>query len=155
MRWAELMATNPEFATAIRVCLTGHRHCVLATLRPDGSPRVNGIEPWFSSEDLFLGMMPGSRKAADLDRDGRFALHSAPVDEDLQDPDARLRGEAIRVTDAAEIRAFAASLPHSGDEEMDLFRADLTGAVLVRVMGDQLVFDSWTPDQGLRRTARS
>jgi hypothetical protein len=155
MRWAELEDAHPEFAAELRHRLTSHRHCVLATLRRDGSLRVSGIEAWFWHGDLLLGMMPCSRKAADLDHDGRFALHSAPLDTDLQDPDARLRGQAHRVTNEDEIRAFATSIGHADDESMDLFRAELTGAVLVRVVGDRLVLDSWTPDRGLRQTART
>ena len=67
---------------------------MLATLRRDGSPRISGIEVTFADGQLWLGMMPDSRKALDLQRDPRFALHSAPLDADLKDGDAKISGRA-------------------------------------------------------------
>ena len=47
--------------------------------------------------------MSGARKAQDLQRDPRFALHSSTADETLGDGDARISGTAVEVTDPAEI----------------------------------------------------
>ena len=141
----------------VRARLTHHRHCIIATLRRDGAPRLSGIEVWFWEDDLMLAMMPDSRKAADLDRDARFELPSSPTDTDLRDPDARVGGTAARVADPATIDRFATSLlyPSSQVGGMDLFRADLLGALLARVEGDQLVLESWHPGRGVRRRSRT
>jgi hypothetical protein len=88
--------------------------------------------------------MPDSRKAADLRRDPRFALHAAPVDLDLVDGDAKLNGRAIEVTDPADVERFVVGLeqaPPPGG--VGLFRTGLTDASLTRVEGDWLVIDSW------------
>ena len=156
MRWGGLAAAEPEFAATVRARLTHHRHCIIATLRRDGAPRLSGIEAWFWEDDLMLGMMPDSRKAADLDRDARFELHSSPTDTNLQDPDARLWGTAQRVVDPATIERFAASLPYPSQQHelMDLFRADLQGALLARVEENRLVLESWRPGRSVRRHAR-
>lgn len=154
--WAELQTAHPAFAAELESSLTRHSHCVLGTIRADGTPRLSGIEAWFWQGDLMLGMMPASSKARDLDRNASFELHSAPLDKALRDPDARIWGRAHRVTDADEIAAFAASLPHadSGPVEMDLFRCRLTGAALTSVEGERLVVRSWRPGTVPRRLTR-
>jgi hypothetical protein len=154
--WAGFVREAPELAGTVRDRFTGHKHCLLATVRPDGSPRISGIEVWFWKDDAWLGMMPDSAKAADLDRDPRFELHSAPTDVDLQKPDARLHGMAERVEDAATIAGFVATLPGPGPRpyEMDLFRLDLTRVVLVGVAGEELVVDSWRPGADPKRQTR-
>ncbi len=154
--WSEVSSEAPELAREIQNRFRHHKHCLLATLRADGSPRVSGIEAWFWNGDLWLGMMPDSAKGADLDRDPRFELHSAPTDLELLEPDARVRGTAVRVTDPAVIDTFAAMLPDPSTppHEMALYRLDLTGAFLVRVRGDELVIDSWGPGTPARRRSR-
>lgn len=155
-RWAELADTAPGFAKTLRSRFENHKHCLIATLRSGGAPRISGIEAWFWEGDLMLGMMPGSRKADDLDRDGRYELHSAPTDLELAEPDARLWGTAAREIDLAAIARFAESLPYAGDSgPMALFRCSLAGAALIRVAGDELVIESWTPHGGVQRRART
>ena len=43
---------------------------------------MTGLEAEFRLGELWLGMMPGSRKALDLLRDPRFALHANPGPDD-------------------------------------------------------------------------
>src|SRR5215208_6427294 len=104
--WSEVEAAAPELAARARATLDAHKHKVLATLRRDGSPRLSGIEATIVDGELWLGMMPGSRKALDLRRDPRLALHSASVDPPSDDPsawpgDAKLSGRAVEVDDSA------------------------------------------------------
>ena len=99
-RRKEVTESAPEFAAAVQAVFDAHRHKTLATLRRDGSPRISGIKAEFTSDDLVLGMMPGSRRARDLQQDPRLALHSASVDPDDDDPsawpgDAKLSGLAV------------------------------------------------------------
>jgi hypothetical protein len=103
-RWDEVVRSAPEFAVAARALFDAHRHKTIAT-RTNGAPRISGIEATFKDGDLRLGMMPGSFKARDLQRDGRMALHSASVDPgDDEDPsawpgDAKVSGRAVEITD--------------------------------------------------------
>lgn len=78
--WQEVEQAAPEFAQRVRELFDAHRHKTIATLRADGSPRISGIETVFEDGELVFGSMPNARKAADLHRDPRFALHSATVD---------------------------------------------------------------------------
>jgi hypothetical protein len=156
--WEEFSAAAPELAGAVRAVLDAHKHKLLATLRKDGSPRISGIEASFADGELWLGMMPGSRKALDLRRDPRLALHSASVDPPEDDPagwagDAKLAGRAVEVDDPAVLRKLGA-----GDQagSAHLFRVELTEVVLTRVGDppDHLVIELWREGEGLRRMQR-
>ncbi len=97
--WSDVERAAPDLAAAVRARFEAHRHKVLATLRADGSPRLSGIETTFKDGELWLGMMPDSRKVQDLRRDPRLALHTPPADADLTEPDARISGRAVEATE--------------------------------------------------------
>jgi hypothetical protein len=107
--------------------------------------------------------MPSSRKALDLRRDPRLALHSASVDPP-DDPttwsgDAKLAGRAVEVDDPALLRRLAGAGEEAdgGDaERAHLFRVDITELVHTRVgdPADHLVIDLWREGQGLRQMRR-
>jgi hypothetical protein len=156
--WSEVEAAAPELAARVRVTMDAHKHKVLATLRRDGSPRVSGIEADFSDGELWLGMMPGSRKAMDLRRDPRLALHSASVDPTEEDPsawpgDAKVAGRAVEVDDPALVERLAGE----GGGGAHLFRVDLAEVVHTRVgePADHLVIEVWREGTGLRRLRRA
>jgi hypothetical protein len=141
--WDEFEQQAPELAAAVRTRLTASLHSVLGTLRADGAPRLTGLEVHFGEGELWLAMMPDSRKADDLRRDPRFAIHSAP-DVSMVDGDAKVGGRAVDVDDAATRDRFAATLPQElPPSGMALFRADLTDASLARVEADFMVIDIW------------
>jgi hypothetical protein len=157
--WSEVEAAAPELAARARATLDAHKHKVLATLRRDGSPRLSGIEATIVDGELWLGMMPGSRKALDLRRDPRLALHSASVDPPSDDPsawpgDAKLAGRAVEVDDPALLERLGAG---EGGGGAHLFRVDVTEVVHTRV-GEpayHLVIEVWDEGAGLRRLKRA
>src|SRR5215211_1407254 len=156
--WHDVRSAAPDLATRVQQRFEAHRHNLLATLRRDGSPRMTGIETTFAS-DLWLGMMPASLKARDLQRDPRLALHAAPIDLELADGDAKLSGCASEITDDAEKAAFVAALEAAGKEApppgpFHLFRVDVTEMSIVRVEGDHLVIDIWAEGAEPRRVER-
>src|SRR4051795_194302 len=104
--WAEVEAAAPELAERVKERFQATGLGLLATLRADGSPRISGIEPLFALGELWLGMMPGSRKALDLLNDGRFALHSATTDKQVTDGDAKVSGLAVLVEGEADMARF-------------------------------------------------
>ena len=113
--WSEVERAAPELAAAVRGRFDAHRHKVLGTLRADGSPRLSGIEVTFRDGEMWLGMMPGSRKASDLRADPRLAVHSATADPDLADGDARITGRAVEVTDPGAMAALIEGDDRQGD----------------------------------------
>jgi hypothetical protein len=154
--WAEFSNQAPELAARAQAVFDAHTNKLLATLRRDGSPRISGIEATFADGELWLGMMPGSRKALDLRRDPRLALHSASPDPD--DPaswpgDAKLSGRAVEVDDPARLAKLGA-----GEDagEAHLFRVEVTEVVHTRVgdPADHLVIELWQEGKGLRRLQR-
>jgi hypothetical protein len=156
--WSEIEAAAPELAGRARAVFDAHKHKLLATLRRDGSPRISGIEATIADGELWLGMMPGSRKALDLRRDPRLALHSAS-DDPPDDPttwagDAKLSGRAVEVDDPALLEKLGA-----GDQadSAHLFRVDITELVHTRVGDppDHLVIDLWREGAGLRQMRRT
>ena len=104
--WDEVVAEAPELAEAVRARLDAGVHKTLATLRADGSPRISGTEVTFVDGDLWFGSMWQSRKALDLQRDPRFALHSASADPPEWTGDAKLSGRREEVTDPARFEAL-------------------------------------------------
>jgi hypothetical protein len=156
--WDEVRRQAPELAAAAQGRFDAHRHKVLGTLRADGSPRLSGIEATFRDGELWLGMMPDSRKALDLRRDPRMALHSATVDPDLVEGDARVTGRAVEVTGAGVMEALV-----EGDARFEggapaghVFRVDVTEVMLISIgdPADHLVIDSWRDGRGVRRIER-
>ena len=116
-RWERIEAEEPEFAARAREHFDAGVHKTIATLRADGSPRISGIEASFLAGDLWFGSMPGARKAADLIRDPRFALHSASEDPPGWSGDAKLSGRAIEIGEGNERDRYLAA--RAGDSEPD------------------------------------
>lgn len=144
-KWQELVEAEPEFAARVRTLFDAHRHKTLATIRKDGSPRISGTEVEFTDDgDVRLGMMPGSLKLRDVQRDPRVAVHSGSADPDDADPTA-WPGDAKF---AGTVRAINATKPGPPG---DYFSVDLTEVVLIRVgaPADHLVIESWHPGRGL------
>jgi hypothetical protein len=95
MTWRELADAVPAIAGPGRERLEAARVALLATLRPDGSPRISPIEPYLTDEHLLLGAMSWSAKAADLRRDPRCALHSVVADRDSGEGELKLFGRVV------------------------------------------------------------
>lgn len=160
--WQQVIVEAPALAAAAEERFAAHRHELLATLRRDGSPRLSGIEATFAHGELFLGMMPNSRKGADLRRDPRLALHSGSPDPDDADPaawvgDAKLSGRAIEVTDPETVRIFVGEQEQMPPGTFDLFRVDVQELTTIRVgdPADHLVIETWGEGRGVQRVERA
>jgi hypothetical protein len=156
--WEEIVREAPELAAAVQARFDANRHKVLGTLRADGSPRLSGIEVTFRDGDLWLGMMPDSLKALDLRRDPRLALHSATVDPELVEGDARISGLAVEATDAGAMTALVEgdTRHEDGAPAGHVFRVDVTELMTIRIgdPADHLVISSWHERRGVERVER-
>lgn len=161
--WHDLTQTAPELTAMVerRFRTTGLGY--LATLRRDGAPRISGVEPLFAHGEVWLGMMPASRKGDDLRRDPRCCLHAANIDKQVADGDARIAGRAVQVHDDETVErflvAFAAEAGKPVEEAVppgpfDLFRLDVDELVHLKPGGDHLVIESWTTARGAQRVER-
>ena len=163
-RWQDLVDAEPAFAEDVKARFDAQKHKLLATLRKDGSPRISGIETTFAEGDVWLGMMPGSRKAQDLQRDGRFALHTSSVDPPEGDEsswlgDAKMSGVAVEEHDPEVRRQVLGDQGGGGQDpsQVPVFRLDIAEVVLTRVgeSADHLLIQFWRPGSPLQAVPRT
>jgi hypothetical protein len=101
LSWGEFGRARPDLVLTGRelFCQFGVGLAFLATVRPDGGPRLHPICVVLTHEALY-GLIIPSPKLADLRRDGRYALHSYPC------PDNE---DAFYLTGRVDVRTDAAS----------------------------------------------
>ena len=141
--WGDIEAAERDFARRAQARFDAYKHKTMATLRKDGSPRISGIEVEFSDGQVVLGMMPGSLKARDLQRDPRVALHSGtedPKEKPQEVIDAKLSGVAIEIE----------------GHDHHVFHVDVKEVVVISLgdPADHLVIETWREGKGLTRTKR-
>ena len=153
--WKEFETAAPQLAERVRARLDAHAHKTLATLRRDGSPRISGTEAGVDDGELWIGSMWQARKARDLQRDPRFALHSGSDDPPAWNGDAKLSGVVEEITDPERVRAINGQSAPPGPSH--LFRLDLREVSTVELdeTGKQLLVTVWTPEGGVREMRRS
>lgn len=130
-------------------------HKTLATGRRSGSPRISGTETALSNGELYIGSMWQARKARDLQRDARLALHSGSDDPPGWTGDAKLAGLAAKITDPEQVRAINGQADEFGPSH--LFRIDLREVSTVALDDGRTgaVIEVWTPERGVRTIKRS
>lgn len=161
--WTQFEEEAPETEAVFRRRLEKTGLALLATIRRDGSPRISPLEPGLRDGELWLGMMGGSTKSRDLERDPRCCLHSATEDKNVADGDAKLWGRAVAVTDVEERRRFAQVVQDESGQDIeampsgfDLFRFEPTGASAIQLGddGQHLRITAWTagsPERIIKR----
>jgi hypothetical protein len=140
--WETFASEAPELAAAVQARFAAHIHHVIGTLRPDGAPRLSGTEVAIEDGELRIGMMPDAWKLADVRRDPRVEIHSAPLEADLAGGDAKVAG---RLREVGEPRGQPGAM----------FTLDIERVSLVRVDGDELEFKTWRPERGVRTMRRT
>src|SRR3954465_13720297 len=129
--WSDFAAADPSLAAAIRALLEqyGPGMAYLATIRPDGGPRIHPVSPVITDQRLYCFIV-ASPKRGDLERDGRYALHSYPPEE--SDDEAYLTGRAVPVHDRAVIARLAGALRASPGVDWRLYELLIETATLRR-----------------------
>lgn len=106
--WEEFVDAAPTVSAVFRRRHTSSGNLVMmATVRADGSPRISPVEPRKFEGKLWIVGMPDTTKFRDLGRDPRFCLHTATVDSQVSDGDAKLFGRVVDVPDPALHQRFA------------------------------------------------
>jgi hypothetical protein len=138
--WSDFKARQPELARQGSDLLYhfGVGLAFLATVRADGGPRLHPMCPLLTETGLYAFIVP-SPKQRDLHRDGRYAMHSFPL-EDSEDA-FYLSGVASYVSHLQTrdrlARQFAdehSALALPG-EEQHLFEFQVQAAMLTRTTG--------------------
>ncbi len=140
--WAEFASARPDLAKAGGDLLyqVGVGLGFLATTRPDGGPRVHPMCPLLDGNGMYAFIVP-SPKQRDLRRDGRYALHSFPCDDNedafcatgtarlVDDPAVRAGLSALFVSERSSIGVAAPS------EDDTLFELLVDSCLLTRTSG--------------------
>jgi hypothetical protein len=71
--------------------------CYLATIRPDGLPRLHPVGLNFDGDRILVPMAPTSPKGRDLRRNGHFAVHCTVEDNQGGEGEVLLTGIASQV----------------------------------------------------------
>jgi hypothetical protein len=148
MKWAEIAAREPALGAAAHERLIKPGVVLIGTTRRDGSARISGVEPLIMDGELWLSMMPGSAKVADLDRDPRIQVHSiisgpeAAVEIKLRGTVRREHGRPVQERYARKVAAELPWAPVVGD--FALFAVDIADVTYV----------GFTPDSGDQHVAR-
>lgn len=142
LTWGEFRSRRPDLAEAGRALLYqfGVGLAFLATVRPDGGPRVHPMCPIITDDGLYGRIVP-SLKRDDLVRDGRYAMHGFPP---ADNEDAfYLTGKAMERKDAALRQSIDKIFldkrdvknPPPGFEEEGLFEFLIDTCLLTRTTG--------------------
>ena len=154
--WSEFAAAAPALAERVKERFDAHKHKTMATIRKDGGPRISGTECQFQDGELFIGSMWKAVKALDLQRDGRFAIHSATVDPEAPGwAETKIAGTAHEVVDEEEVKRRNGEAGANGPSHS--FRLDVTEVSWVRVNDEKthLLIDVWKPDKGAHTIKRT
>jgi phage terminase large subunit-like protein len=154
--WRDVFDSEPEFAERARTFLDAGVHKTIATLRRDGSPRISGTEATIADGELWFGAMWRSRKALDLRRDPRFALHSASLDPPAWEGDAKVSGHVEEIEDDERKTRVLADADDKPSGPWHLFFARIEEVAVIRLseQRDRLVIEVWKDGEGLRRMER-
>ncbi len=138
--WGEMAASAPVLAERGWALLapTGTGDGLLATVRGGAPPRIHPVSCEIVDGQLLVFILR-SAKLADLEQDGRYALH-ANIDETAPS-EFMVRGVAHEVTDAAARAAAASVWSFSVDDTYRLFALDIATAAL----GERPTADAWPP----------
>ncbi|MFR9778551.1 pyridoxamine 5'-phosphate oxidase family protein [Micromonospora sp. MS34] len=129
--WSDFAADEPRLADEIRLLMQqyGPGFGYLATVRADGGPRVHPVSPVITDDGLYCFVID-SPKRRDLERDGRYALHSFPPEE--SDDEAYVAGRARPVTDPTTLARLAELGRAAPQVDWRLFEFTVDVAMLTR-----------------------
>ncbi len=147
MRWGEVQQQQPRLGQLAQDRLIAPGVLLVVTIRRDGTPRLSPVEPFVLDGELWLSMMLGSRKAADLHRDPRVLVHSVVARPDGEEGELKLRGSARSIEDTLAQQRYAdavtQTLPWSPEVgRFHLFTVDIDQVTFLR-------YDNATGDQHL------
>jgi len=112
LNWSQFSESAPVLAAE------GHRLLYqygiglgfIATVRKDGGPRLHPCCPIIAEEGLYVFILGDSPKRYDLDRDGRYALHSNPCADN--DDEFYLAGTAVKIADGLKRQQLSTIAQH-------------------------------------------
>ena len=151
MSWSRFAAEAPELAALCRGRLEEPGVALLGTLRRDGSPRIDPVEPHFAAGELVLGAMRRTAKAHALRRDPRCVLHSTISGPNTGETDVKLSGRA----EPSGARAGWWAERPAEEVEIHAFQVEEAIAIEWKLADSHMVVRRWTPGAGETVTERA
>ena len=145
--WADFARSAPRLAELAQQQLIEPGVVLLGTVRRDGTPRISPVEPLLWDGQLWLSMLFGSQKAADLQRDPRLLVHNIVTGADGEAGEIKVRGVAVRIPPGPLLDGYAKEVRRTLDWEptpgrVHLFQVDVRDVTYIRydgTTGDQFV----------------
>jgi pyridoxamine 5'-phosphate oxidase-like protein len=149
LRWGEFALEAPQIAGPAEDLLRAFTLAFVATIRPDGWPRVHPLTVTLHDGGLYVFVVPSTPKLADLERDDRYALHSFPRFREgtlatYVDDEFTCSGRAVRIDDR-ELRAAVVAVHNdSVTPRHPLLRLDLDRAHHRTRVDGKAVYGRWS-----------
>ena len=150
--WEAVCDEVPLLTQYVERRLNAHEHHVIATVKPDGSPRVSGTNVMITDGIMWCGAMPGALRVQDLAIKPTCAIHSAPLHEKLPEGEGDVRINAV----ARKLSLFEAKyvFKEKFDGTTDMmpgtyFELLIRNFSIVEVHGDEMVITHWSPSSGI------
>jgi hypothetical protein len=144
--WEEFERSDPVLAAFGRERID-RQVSFLATVRPDGGPRVHPVTPWVADGRVYVRMYRTSRKVADLRRDPRFALHSMMDNDDGVGGEFAVSGLASEVVDPDVVSTALSTIGElSGARPLVLFELGLDDVLTTEYVGDDPHRGRWSAE---------
>ena len=126
----------------------------LATVRPDGSPRLHPFCPILATGRLFAAIPAASPKGHDLHRDRRCVIHATPGPDDdelciracaIEVGDALTRQAVVNVVTRSSVGGMIKSVTHDPIFEFDIERVDIARWLDIGQPGTRAERTHWPP----------
>jgi hypothetical protein len=129
--WAAFTEDSPQLSQAVYDLLFqyGTGMAYLGTVRRDGGPRIHPVSPMVVDGQLYC-LLLDTPKRRDLERDGRYALHSYPAED--ADDEAYLSGWATPVPDHAQVNRVTRAVNADTNGRWRLFVLSIDVVALTR-----------------------
>lgn len=127
----------------------------LATVRPDGGPRLHPFCPILAAGSLYAAIPHASPKGNDLRRDPRCVIHATPGPEDDElciralarevSTDVHARAAVVAIGAASEIGGMVETMAYDPLFEFDLVRVDVARWLAIGQPGTRAERKRWSP----------
>lgn len=120
LTWGEFKEASPEMA-GFGVKRMSDHVMFLGTVKKSGYPRLHPFTPFVASGHFFAFMEPTSPKGHDIERDGRYVIHSLVKDMNGSDGEFSITGKGRRVHDPAMRELAVKGCPYKPADRYVLF----------------------------------
>jgi hypothetical protein len=129
--WSQFAAAAPSLAASIRAAIHqyGAGFGYLATIRPDGGPRLHPVSPAIVGNGLYCCLLD-TPKRRDLERDARYALHAFPSDD--SEDEAGVRGRVRVIDEPGAVRRISTAMRAEPRMEWRLYELCIDTAFYVQ-----------------------